>query len=74
MKGFAAALGNAQKFKKMTGMTWKSMVKDGLAMRRGKDLTWSQVVMAANTPMLLKAVWSRATPMPGAGRGGRHPG
>ncbi len=30
-------------------------VKDGLAMRHGKDLTWSQVVMAANTPMLLKA-------------------
>jgi NAD(P)H-dependent flavin oxidoreductase YrpB (nitropropane dioxygenase family) len=27
----------------------------GLAMRHGKDLTWSQVVMAANTPMLLKA-------------------
>ena len=25
------------------------------AMRHGKDLTWSQVVMAANTPMLLKA-------------------
>ncbi len=48
-------MGNAQKFKKMTGMTWASIVKDGLAMRRGKDLTWSQVVMAANTPMLLKA-------------------
>ena len=31
------------------------MVNDGLAMRHGKDLTWSQVVMAANTPMLLKA-------------------
>jgi NAD(P)H-dependent flavin oxidoreductase YrpB (nitropropane dioxygenase family) len=30
-------------------------MRDGLAMRRGKDLTWSQVVMAANTPMLLKA-------------------
>jgi NAD(P)H-dependent flavin oxidoreductase YrpB (nitropropane dioxygenase family) len=39
----------------MSGMTWKSMVTDGLAMRHGKDLTWSQVVMAANTPMLLKA-------------------
>ena len=25
------------------------------AMRHGKELTWSQVVMAANTPMLLKA-------------------
>jgi NAD(P)H-dependent flavin oxidoreductase YrpB (nitropropane dioxygenase family) len=31
------------------------MMKDGLAMRHGKELTWSQVVMAANTPMLLKA-------------------
>lgn len=31
------------------------MITDGLAMRHGKDLTWSQVVMAANTPMLLKA-------------------
>lgn len=55
VRGFTAAVGNAQKFKKMTGMTWRSIVKDSLAMRRGKDLTWSQVVMAANTPMLLKA-------------------
>lgn len=55
VRGFAAAVGNAQKFKKMSGMTWRSMIKDGLAMRHGKELTWSQVVMAANTPMLLKA-------------------
>ena len=54
-RGFTAALSNAQKFKKMTGMTWRSMITDGMAMRHGKDLTWSQVVMAANTPMLLKA-------------------
>jgi NAD(P)H-dependent flavin oxidoreductase YrpB (nitropropane dioxygenase family) len=54
-RGFSAAIGNAQKFKKMSGMTWRSMLKDGLAMRHGKELTWSQVVMAANTPMLLKA-------------------
>ena len=39
----------------MTGMTWRSMITDGMAMRHGKDLTWSQVVMAANTPMLLRA-------------------
>ncbi|MCB9438958.1 MAG: nitronate monooxygenase [Mycolicibacterium sp.] len=55
LRGFAAAVGNAQKFKKLSGMTWASMAKDGLAMRHGKELTWSQVVMAANTPMLLKA-------------------
>lgn len=54
-KGFTAAVRNASKFKKMSQMTWRSMVSDGLAMRRGKELTWSQVVMAANTPMLLKA-------------------
>lgn len=55
VRGFSAAVLNAQKFKKMSGMTWRSIVKDGLAMRHGKELTWSQVVMAANTPMLLKA-------------------
>jgi NAD(P)H-dependent flavin oxidoreductase YrpB (nitropropane dioxygenase family) len=55
MKGFAAAVRNAAKFKKLSGMTWRAMISDGLAMRHGKDLTWSQVLMAANTPMLLRA-------------------
>jgi NAD(P)H-dependent flavin oxidoreductase YrpB (nitropropane dioxygenase family) len=55
VRGFSAAIGNAAKFKKMSGMTWRSMIQDGLAMRHGKELTWSQIVMAANTPMLLKA-------------------
>jgi NAD(P)H-dependent flavin oxidoreductase YrpB (nitropropane dioxygenase family) len=31
------------------------MIRDGLAMKHGKELTWSQVLLAANTPMLLKA-------------------
>ena len=55
IRGFTAAVRNAGRFKKLSGMTWPSMIRDGLAMRHGKDLTWSQVVMAANTPMLLKA-------------------
>ena len=55
MRGFSAAVLNAARFKKMTGMSWSTMIRDGLAMRHGKDLTWSQVLMAANTPMLLKA-------------------
>jgi NAD(P)H-dependent flavin oxidoreductase YrpB (nitropropane dioxygenase family) len=55
IRGFTAALRNAAKFKKMSGMTWQTMIRDGLAMRHGKDLTWSQVLMAANTPMLLRA-------------------
>ncbi|MBB3601644.1 NAD(P)H-dependent flavin oxidoreductase YrpB (nitropropane dioxygenase family) [Mycolicibacterium sp. BK556] len=55
IRGFTAAVRNAAKFKKMSQMTWTGMIRDGLAMRHGKDLTWSQVLMAANTPMLLKA-------------------
>jgi NAD(P)H-dependent flavin oxidoreductase YrpB (nitropropane dioxygenase family) len=55
IRGFTAAVRNAAKFKKMSQMSWASMIRDGLAMRHGKDLTWSQVIMAANTPMLLKA-------------------
>ena len=55
VRGLTAAVRNAAKFKNMSQMTWGAIVRDGLAMRRGKELTWSQVVMAANTPMLLKA-------------------
>jgi NAD(P)H-dependent flavin oxidoreductase YrpB (nitropropane dioxygenase family) len=55
VRGFTAAVINAAKFKKMSQMSWTAIIRDGLAMRRGKDLTWSQVIMAANTPMLLKA-------------------
>lgn len=55
IRGLTAAVGNATKFKSMTGMKWSTLVRDGLAMRKAKDLTWSQVIMAANTPMLLRA-------------------
>ncbi|MCX4093459.1 NAD(P)H-dependent flavin oxidoreductase [Nocardia sp. alder85J] len=54
-RGLSAAVGNAARFKSMSGMTWSALIRDGLAMRKTKDLTWSQVIMAANTPMLLKA-------------------
>ncbi|MEU2255854.1 nitronate monooxygenase [Nocardia xishanensis] len=54
-RGLAAAVSNAARFKSMTGVKWSTMVKDGLAMRKTKDLSWSQVIMAANTPMLLRA-------------------
>ena len=31
------------------------MLPQGRAMRRGSELTWGQVLMAANTPVLLRA-------------------
>jgi NAD(P)H-dependent flavin oxidoreductase YrpB (nitropropane dioxygenase family) len=46
---------NAWAFHKLTGQPLTSMVKEGLAMRASMGLTWTQTIMAANTPMLLKA-------------------
>ncbi|WP_117214334.1 NAD(P)H-dependent flavin oxidoreductase [Allorhizocola rhizosphaerae] len=53
--GWARAIRNAGRFRKLSGMSWPSMVRQGLAMRHGRELTWPQVLMAANTPMLLRS-------------------
>ncbi|MFD7231896.1 NAD(P)H-dependent flavin oxidoreductase [Streptomyces sp. NPDC059881] len=49
------AVRRAAGFRKLSGLSWSAMVRDGLAMKHGKDLSWSQVLLAANTPVLLKA-------------------
>ncbi|HEU5301089.1 MAG TPA: nitronate monooxygenase [Acidimicrobiia bacterium] len=49
------ALRNALRFQRLSGISWTDMLREGRAMRKSQDLSWSQVVMAANTPMLLKA-------------------
>ncbi|WP_327404803.1 nitronate monooxygenase [Streptomyces sp. NBC_01288] len=49
------AIHRAAGFRRLSGLTWRRMIRDGLAMKHGKELTWSQVLLAANTPMLLKA-------------------
>lgn len=49
------ALRNAVRFKALTGLSWAAMLKEGLAMRKSLDLSVSQMIQAANTPMLLKA-------------------
>jgi NAD(P)H-dependent flavin oxidoreductase YrpB (nitropropane dioxygenase family) len=51
----AAAAKNANKFKQMTGMKWSVMLKDGRTMRKSGERTWQQIIMAGNTPMLLRA-------------------
>ena len=45
----------ALEFAKLTGTSAKELVQEGLAMRKSQDLTWSQLAMAANAPMLIKA-------------------
>ena len=45
---------NALRFRKMTGAKLRDMLREGLMMKKSMELSYSQMVMAANTPMLLK--------------------
>ena len=55
VSGLVRAARNAAGFRKLSGLGWPELIRQGQAMRRGTELSWSQVLMAANTPMLLKA-------------------
>jgi NAD(P)H-dependent flavin oxidoreductase YrpB (nitropropane dioxygenase family) len=46
---------NALAFRRHADVSVRDLVSEGLAMKRGGDLSWSQVVMAANAPMMTKA-------------------
>ncbi|MFJ9625119.1 NAD(P)H-dependent flavin oxidoreductase [Streptomyces sp. NPDC101181] len=55
VRSLARAAGRASRFRRISGLSRRSMVRDGFALRHGKDLSWSQLLLAANTPMLLRA-------------------
>ncbi|MER5471564.1 nitronate monooxygenase [Streptomyces sp. NPDC002685] len=55
MRSLAQAVRRAAGFRRISGLSWSRMIRDGLAMKHGRDLSWSQVLLAANTPMLLKS-------------------
>ena len=49
-----ASVRNAVALKRATGGTWPDVVREGLRMRRTRELRWDQVLMAANTPMMIR--------------------
>ena len=51
----ARSVGSAAALRKQTGMSWRDMVTEGLSMRRSHELRLSQVLLAANTPALLRS-------------------
>ncbi|MBX7548847.1 nitronate monooxygenase [Streptomyces sp. NPDC004232] len=55
IRALAHALRKAAGFRRLSGLGWREMLRDGLAMKHGKELSWSQVLLAANTPMLLRS-------------------
>jgi NAD(P)H-dependent flavin oxidoreductase YrpB (nitropropane dioxygenase family) len=46
---------NAWKFRSLSGFSMRELLKEGIAMKREQGLSWAQVAMAANAPMLTKA-------------------
>jgi NAD(P)H-dependent flavin oxidoreductase YrpB (nitropropane dioxygenase family) len=50
----ARAAGNALRFQRLTGTPFGSLLREGFAMKRSQDLTWAQMLMAPNAPMLTR--------------------
>jgi NAD(P)H-dependent flavin oxidoreductase YrpB (nitropropane dioxygenase family) len=55
VRALPRALRNARQFRHETGSSLLALLKEGRAMKQGNELTWAQVVMAANAPIMTKA-------------------
>jgi len=65
---------NAYRFQRMLGTPWRDLVREALSMKRSQELTYSQTVMAANAPMLLRATMVEGRPEAGVMAGGQVTG
>ena len=52
---FPRAAGNALRFSKQAGVSVPDLLRTGVQMRKDQELTWAQVALAANAPMMTKA-------------------
>jgi NAD(P)H-dependent flavin oxidoreductase YrpB (nitropropane dioxygenase family) len=55
LRALPRALRSAYRFRRETGVTVSSLLREGRAMKEGSELSWTQVVMAANAPVMTKA-------------------
>ena len=55
LRNVPRALANAHAFRRETDTTLPALLKEGRALKQGNELSWPQVVMAANAPMMTKA-------------------
>ncbi|MEU7907129.1 nitronate monooxygenase [Actinoplanes sp. NPDC049118] len=59
------ALRHAAAFRRLSGLSWPALLRAGRAARHDRELTWAQTLMAANTPMLLRASMVEGRPESG---------
>ena len=50
------AVRSAVLFHRLTGTSWPDMIREGLDLKKDHDLRWTQVIMAANAPVLYRSV------------------
>ena len=55
LRSLPRALRSAWRFRAETGTGMGALLREGRAMKQGNELTWAQVVMAANAPVMTKA-------------------
>ncbi|MGP8059357.1 MAG: NAD(P)H-dependent flavin oxidoreductase [Acidimicrobiales bacterium] len=55
LRNLPRALASAHSFRRESHTTLPALLKEGRAMKHGNELTWPQVVMAANAPVMTKA-------------------
>jgi NAD(P)H-dependent flavin oxidoreductase YrpB (nitropropane dioxygenase family) len=55
LTGLGRSVRAAASFRGVSGLSWRELIGQGRALRRGTGLSWAQVLMAANTPVLLRA-------------------
>jgi NAD(P)H-dependent flavin oxidoreductase YrpB (nitropropane dioxygenase family) len=55
LRSLPRALRSAREFRRDSGTSLLALLKEGRAMKEGNELTWPQVVMAANAPVMTKA-------------------
>lgn len=55
LAGLARSARAATAFRAVSGLSWPQLLAQGRVMRRDTGLSWAQVLMAANTPVLLRA-------------------
>ena len=55
LRNLPRALANAHAFRRETDTSLLALVREGRSLKAGSELSWPQVVMAANAPMMTKA-------------------
>jgi NAD(P)H-dependent flavin oxidoreductase YrpB (nitropropane dioxygenase family) len=60
--GLFRALGHAWAFRSLTHTSMWSLMREGFAMKKNNELSWSQMAMAANAPMLTRATMVEGRP------------